>query len=127
MSRKKQTKRYDQNIIEALKKLPSPIYDRKHNIYIYANDNRARSNETRFEHIAKQYHELKVRDIEVIPDGINRYCYFSKSKNIKDTYYYYIVRKGEDKGFIRVAIQLNSQNRKAYIKTIYVLYRIKEK
>lgn len=53
MSKRKQTKRYDENIIDALKKLPSPIYDKKHNIYVYVNNDQARSDETRFEHIAK--------------------------------------------------------------------------
>ena len=37
-------------------------------------NDRARSNETRFEHIAKKNHQLKVRDIELIPEGINEYA-----------------------------------------------------
>ena len=71
-------------------------------------------------------HELKVRDIESIPGGISNYIKFVKSKDIKDTYYYYIKRKGEDKGFIQVAILLDlNDKRLAYLKTIFIAYRLK--
>ena len=86
----------------------------------------ARSNESRFEHIAKNMHELKVRDIESIPEGINKYVKYSKSKELKDTYYYYIDRKGEDKGFLQIAIKLiEGEKNKYYVKTIFITYRIK--
>ena len=125
MSKKRNAKFYDQNIIEALKKLPSPIEDKKHNLLIYLNNDQARSNESRFEHIAKNAHELKTRDIESIPEGIKKYIKYSKSKTLKDTYYYYIARKGEDKGFIQVAILIDLfDKKKAYIKTIFVAYKI---
>lgn len=87
----------------------------------------ARSNETRFQRIAKKNHELKVRDIESIPEGIRCYVRFTKSKEQKDTYYYYIDRKGEDKGFIQLAIKLKEGESKIYyIKTIFITYRIKK-
>ena len=125
MAKKKNEKFYDQKLIDALKKIPSPIWDKKHKIFIYLNNDQARSNESRFEHIAKKNHELKVRDIESIPDGINGYLYFTKSKEIKDTYYYYIKRKGNDKGFIQVAILVDLRDKsKAYIKTIFITYKI---
>ena len=56
MPKKKSNNYYDQNIIEALKKLPNPIEDKKHNLSIYVNNDQARSNESRFEHIAKSVH-----------------------------------------------------------------------
>ena len=90
---KKTNGKYDQKIIEALKKLPPLIEDKRHGFVIRIRDDLARSNETRFQHIAKKMHELKVRDIECIPEGIKAYIRFSKSKDIKDTYYYYIKRK----------------------------------
>ena len=125
MAKKKNEKFYDQKLIDALKKIPSPIWDKKHKIFIYLNNDQARSNESRFEHIAKRNHELKVRDIESIPDGINGYVYFTKSKEIKDTYYYYIKRKGNDRGFIQVAILVDIKDKsKAYVKTIFITYKI---
>ena len=123
---KKTNEKYDLRLIEALKKLPSQIEDKKHGFIIVVRNDRARSNETRFEHIAKKNHQLKVRDIELIPEGINKYAKFSKSLELKDTYYYYILRKGKDKGFVQLAIKLIEGEKKLYyIKTIFVSYRIK--
>lgn len=124
---KKTNVKYDLKLIEALKKLPPLIEDRRHGFVIYIRDDQARSNETRFQHIAKKMHELKVRDIESIPEGIKNYIRFAKSKEIKDTYYYYIKRKGGDKGFIQVAILVDINDKKiAYLKTIFIAYRIKD-
>ena len=123
---KKTNEKYDLKLIEALKKLPTLIEDKRHGFIIQIRDDKARSNETRFQHIAKKMHELKVRDIESIPEGIRNYVKFTTSKELKDTYYYYIKRKGEDKGFIQVAILLDLNNKKqAYLKTIFIAYRIK--
>ena len=119
---------YDENIVEALEKLPSTLFDKKHNLTILVRNDQARSNQTRFQHIARRDHQLKVRDIESIPEGINKYVRYVKSKTIKDTYYYYIDRKGEDKGFIEVAILIDINDKKiAYIKTAFITYRIEEK
>ncbi len=124
---KKTNGKYDLKLIEALKKLPPLIEDKKHGFIIDVRDDQARSNETRFQHIAKKMHELKVRDIESIPEGIKDYIKFAKSKEIKDTYYYYIKRKGGDKGFIQVAILVDINDKKiAYLKTIFIAYRIKD-
>lgn len=126
MSKKRKQPKIDSNLINALNKIDFPIYDKKHDLYIYAIDNRARSNESRFEHIAKSHHELKVRDIEGIPDGIENYFKFTKSTTLKETFYYFYKRKGESKGFVQLAIKLFKNNKKkAYIKTIYIAYRIK--
>lgn len=123
---KKTNEKYDLKLIEALKKLPSQIEDKKHGFIIAIRNDRARSNETRFEHIAKKNHQLKVRDIELIPEGIIKYAKFSKSLDLKDTYYYYILRKGKDKGFVQVAIKLiEGEKNLYYIKTVFVSYRIK--
>ena len=123
---KKDNLKFNPALINALKEISFPIYDKKHNLYVYAVDDRARSNESRFEHIAKNHHELKVRDIEDLPIGIQSAFRFRKSNNKKGTYYYFYQRRGESKGFIQVSIQIMKNNpRKAYIKTIYVVYRIK--
>ena len=123
---KKKDEKYDSKIIDALKKLPSEIEDKRHNFIIQIRNDKARSNETRFEHIAHKKHELKVRDIESVVEGIKEYVKFTASKELKDTYYYYINRKGKDKGFIQVAILVDINNKKiAYLKTIFIAYRIK--
>lgn len=115
---------HDQHIIDALEELPKEIVDRKHNLIICLDNNYSRNNETRFEHIAKKYHELKVRDIKAIPEGIIKYVKFEKSKEHKETFYYFISRKGEDTGFIQVAVKLYEHDKKrAYVKTIYITHR----
>lgn len=123
---KKKSIKYDQHLIEALKQLPSTIEDKRHGFIIEIKDDRARSNETRFEHIAKKNHELKVRDIKAIPEGITRYVRFTKSDEIENTYYYFIKRKGDDRGFIQVAVLIDEDNPKlARIKTVFIAHRIK--
>ena len=123
---KKLNEKYDLKIIEALKKLPPLIEDKRHGFVIEIKDDRARSNETRFEHIAKKNHELKVRDIKSIPEGIKDYVKFVKSSEIENTCYYFIKRKGEDRGFIQVAILLDETNpKRARIKTVFIAHRLK--
>lgn len=124
---KKANEKYDIKLIEALKKLPPLIEDKRHGFIIQIRDDKARSNETRFQHIAKKMHELKVRDIESIPEGIKNYVKFTVSKELKDTYYYFISRKGKDKGFIQLAIKLKEGEKKVYyVKTIFISYRLKD-
>ena len=123
---KKSLDKYDPKIIEALEKLPKIFEDKRHGLRIELKNDRARSNETRFQHIAKRIHELKVRDIKCIPEGIRNYIKFSKSDDLKDTYYYYIKRKGDDRGFIQIAILVDiNDKKKAYIKTVFIAYRLK--
>lgn len=118
--------KHDKNIVNELKKINSPVFDKKHNLYIYFNDVKSRSNETRFEHIAKVYHQLKVRDIKLLEKGINDYLLYKKDQDVKDTFYYIIKRKGEDKGFIKMTILVDLKNKTiAYVKSIYVVYRFK--
>ena len=123
---KKSSEKYDNKIIEALQKLPKQIEDKRHGFVIDVEDDRSRSNETRFQHIAKKEHLLKVRDIEEIPEGIKNYTKFSKSNELKDTCYYFIKRRFGDKGFIQVSVSIKNRDRKrAYIKTVFITYRIK--
>ena len=125
MAKKKYDKHYDQKLVDALKKITSPIYDKKHQFYVYFINDQARTNETRFEHIAKHGHELKVRDIEEVYQGINNYVKYGKCNGLKDSYQYIIKRQGNRRGFIKVAILLDIKNKtKAYIKTIYIVYKI---
>ena len=78
------------------------------------------------EHIIDCSHDLKVRDIESIPDGIQSYFAYKKDPVYKNTFNYYLYRKGKDKGFIKVSIRINDKdNTKAWIKTVFITYRIK--
>lgn len=126
MTKKRTSVEHDNNIINALKELPNPIFDKKHGWEIYFNDVKSRSNETRFEHIAKAYHQLKVRDIKLVAKGINNYVAFIKDNQLKDTYSYIMRRGGRDKGFIKLTILVDINNKTiAYVKSIYIVYRIK--
>ena len=114
-----------EKLIEAINKLPNPLIDKKHNLEIYI-EGYARSNQTRVEHIVDYSHDLKVRDIELIVEGIKNYFCYNKDPIYKDTFNYYLVRKGKDKGFIKVSIQIDPRNKKrAWIKTIFITYHIK--
>ena len=112
-------------LIDAIRKWPNPMYDKKHGYYIYL-EGRARSNQTREEHIVKYNHALKVRDLEMVPQGIINYVDYRKDPVYKNTWNYYIERKGQDRGFIKVSIRIDDNNPKhAWIKTIFIAYKIK--
>ena len=123
---KRKPKIYDpKHLIEAIEKWPNPMYDKKHNHYIYV-EGRARSNQTRIEHIVQNRHDLKVRDLNLVPNGINNYFDYTKDPIYKDTWNYYLIRGGADKGFIKVSIQVDHRDHsRAWIKTIYITYRVK--
>ena len=124
---KRKPKNYDPtHLIAAIKKWPKPIYDKRHGYYIYLEDGRARSNQSRLEHIIQRRHDLKVRDLESVPANINSYYEYRKDPVYKDTFNYYMYRKGKDKGFIKVSIQIDGKDRtRAWIKTIYIAQRVK--
>ena len=125
MSKKEQKNTNQKPLQEVIEKWSLPFYDQKHGYYIYMNE-RARSNQTRVEHIIDSKHNLKVRDLQLVPEGINNYFDYKKDSVYKNTFNYYIKRKGEDKGFIKVLIRINDYDRKkAWIKTIYITYHLK--
>ena len=126
MSPKRKPKIYNpDDLIAAVNSLPNPMIDSKHNLSIFI-EGKARSNQTRVEHIVEYSHVLKVRDIQAIPRGIKEYFAYKKDPTYKNTYNYYIIRKGKDKGFIKVSIRIDDNNpNRAWVKTIYVTYRIK--
>ena len=102
------------------------MYDKKHGYYIYV-EGRARSNQTRVEHIVEYGHNLKVRDLELVPEGITKYFCYKKDPIYKNTFNYYIKRKGEDKGFIKLSVRVSDGDKEhAWVKTIFITYKIKE-
>ena len=125
MTKKKARIYHPNHLIEAIEKWPNPMYDKKHGYYIYFNG-RARSNQTRVDHIVEYGHDLKVRDLEMVPSGISNYFEYTKDPIYKNTFNYYLIRRGQDKGFVKISIQVDhNDHTKAWIKTIYITYKIK--
>ena len=125
MKRKRKTV-YDQKIIEALERIPFPIFDKRHNLTVCLYDGRARSNEGRFEHISKNNHKLSVKDIEYIPEGLVMKSKLKQDPIRKNTFNYYIPRKGDIHRFIKVCVEIvDEKQRIARIKTIFITSAIK--
>ena len=82
---------YEEKLINSLKKLPNPLEDKRHNLKIYFNDDRARSNQSRFEHIIDDRHGLLASDIERIPRYIKQ-SKLKKDSERKNTFNLFIKR-----------------------------------
>lgn len=112
-------------LLAEIQKWKLPFFDKKHNHYIFI-DGKARSNQTRIEHIIQYGHNLKARDLSLVPRGIETYFDYKKDPVYKNTFNYYIKRGGTDKGFIKVSIRKSDiDNTKAWIKTIFITYKLK--
>ena len=110
----------EQKLIDALKKLPNPLKDQKHNFEIYFDDNKARSNQSRFEHIVDQRHRLKPSDIERISRYIN-VSKLKKDRNRKETFNLFIKRNSLNKEFIKISLKIENTNPNiAFVKTIFI-------
>ena len=126
MTRRKPRYYNPEYLIEEIKKWPNPMPDKKHGYDLYLTDDRARSNESRIDHIVEYGHGLKARDLRLVPEGIKNYFEYKKDPVYKNTYNYYLCRKGKDTGFIKVSIRISDDNpKRAWIKTIYITYNIK--
>ena len=122
---KKKYLSYEEKLIEALRKLPIPLEDKKHNIVIYFSDDRARSNQSRFQHIAMTTHELRPSDIERIPKHINN-SKIKKDKTRADTFNVYIKRNNYNDEYIKMSLKISDlKDRTAYVKTIFITKRYK--
>ena len=126
MAKRKSKLHNTANLIKVIKEWPNPMYDKRHGYYIYV-EGRARSNQTREEHIVERGHNLKARDLKLVPEGINNYFAYKKDPVYKNTFNYYIARKGKDKGFVKVSVRISDNDPKhAWIKTIFIAYKIKK-
>ena len=122
---KRKTITYEQKLINALKKLPNPLEDKRHNVMIYFDDNKARSNQSRFEHIVSMRHGLKPSDIERIPRYIKT-CIFKKEVGRSDTYSIYIKRNSYSNEYIKISIEIKPETPKqAMVKTMFITTNIK--
>ena len=111
---------YEEKMINALRKLPCPLEDKRHGLKIYFVDNRARSNESRFEHISKRRHGLKPSDIKRIASYIKT-CIFKKDVDRTNTYSIYVKRNNYDDNYIKISIEINTNEPSiAVVKTIFI-------
>ena len=116
---------YEEKMISALNSLPSPLVDKKHGIVIVFENDRARSNESRLEHIIDSRHELQPNDIKRIPKKIGK-AIFRKDKERSDTYNLYIERNNYRNEFIKVSLQIEfEKSNEAIIKTIFITKNVK--
>lgn len=116
---------YEQKLINALKKLPSPLIDKRHNLKIYFVDNRARSNQGRFEHIIQLRHGLLPSDIERIPRYIKS-CIFKKDAERTETYNIYVKRNNYSDEYIKISVKIEASNPDiAIVKTMFIANTIK--
>ena len=117
---------YQQRMIIALKKLPNPIFDKRHDILIHFIDDRARSNESRFDHIIDISHELNPNDIKRIPKGIKK-CIFKKDKERTKTFSIYIKRYNySEEEYIKISVRIEPDKpRDAIVKTIFITKNVK--
>lgn len=117
---KKKELTHEEKIEKALSELPFPITDEKHRIKIFCVNDKARSNQTRFEHISVEFHELTVRDIERIPKQIN-VSELKMDHSKKDTFNLYIKRNSFSKEYIKIGLELNfKESNEAKIRTIFI-------
>ena len=115
----------EEKLIKALRELPNPLEDKKHRIRIYFIDNRARSNESRFEHISLFRHNLQPSDIERISRHINRST-LKKDPERNNTYNLYIKRKSNHSEYIKISLELDfTISNEAVVKTIFITTHIK--
>lgn len=125
MSKRKPKVYNPTKLLMEIQKWNLPFFDKKHNHYIFV-EGRARSNQTRIEHIVEYGHNLNTRDLGLIPIGINSYFDYKKDPVHKKTFNYYIRRGGKDKGFIKVSVMISDTDKtKAWIKTIFITYKLK--
>ena len=122
---KRKGKPYKQKMIEALKELPNPIYDKRHGLFIYFADDKARSNQSRFDHIVDPRHGLVPLDIKIIPKGIKT-CILKKDKERLETYNIYLVRNRNTGEYIKISLKIEDNNPHiAIVKTVFITKNVK--
>ena len=111
---------HQEKVLNALRSLPVPLVDKKHGIEIYFLDSRARSNQTRFEHIGVKHHGLTAKDIHRIPKKLKD-SELRIDKRLKDTYNLFIKRNKYSNEYIKIGLDLNfAISNKAKVKTIMI-------
>lgn len=116
---------YEEKMINALNKLPNPIEDKRHGIRIIFQDDRARSNQSRYDHIIDTRHELMPNDIKRIPTGIKT-SELRKDKERNNTYNLYIKRNSQKGDYIKISLNIDfNKSNEATVKTIFITKNVK--
>lgn len=116
---------YEQKLIDALEKLPNPLFDKRHHLKIYFVDNRARSNQSRFLHIVNQRHSLRPSDLERIVRYIKK-CIFKKDLERSETYNIYVRRTNISEEYIKICVRIDPREPEiAIVKTIFITRLVK--
>ena len=122
---KKKRLTHEQKLINTLRKIPNPIEDKRHGIFIRFVDNKIRSNETRFEHIVLARHELKPNDFKRIVTHIKT-ATFRQDSDRKETFNIYVKRNNYNDEYIKISLKIKKDNpREAIVKTIFITKNIK--
>ena len=122
---KKKKLTYEEKMIRALNSIPNPIEDTRHGISIYFVDNRARSNQSRFDHIIDKRHELLPGDIKRIPNKIKQ-SIFKKDMERTETYNIYIKRNSYNNEYIKISVKIEDNNpHVAVVKTVFITETVK--
>ena len=88
-------------------------------------DERARSNESRFEHISLKRHELKASDIKRIVKEISN-SEMKIDTERKETYNFYIKRNSYNNEYIKISVNLDfKKSNEARVKTIFITKNLK--
>ena len=126
MARKQRFLTYEQKMIRALKSLPHPIEDKKHRIKIIFRNDRARSNQSRFEHIIVPRHELLPSDIKQIVKGVNT-SILKKDEERTNTYNLFIKRNSFSNEYIKISMEIDfKKSNIAVVKTMFIIKNCKQ-
>ncbi|MBE6142237.1 MAG: hypothetical protein E7175_05315 [Erysipelotrichaceae bacterium] len=116
---------YEEMMSNLLKTLPFPIVDNRHNINIYFYDDRARSNQNRFDHIIDSRHELLPGDIKRIQKCMKK-AIFKKDKERTNTFNIYITRNNYGNEYIKISLKIEPEEpHRALVKTVFITKVIK--
>ena len=115
---------HDEIIVSELTKIKVPIIDEFRGLSLDFKA-QSRSNETGFEHIAKGYHDLKPKDVKIIPEVIKKPCFHSKDKRYPRTYCYYHKRKGDPNNYVKVVVKVDTDLKTGFISSVFIAKKLK--
>ena len=121
----RKNREYDQNIISALKSLPTPLKTFDRHDVLFDIDKRE---ETIYEHISNKIHHLHVADVNVIPIILANKASLKKDRSGK-RFRTYIGERGKKKEkpkYLKI-VTLLGKNKKESIYSIYLVKVIDKK
>ena len=119
--RKVKHKKHDQDFEKALDTISYYMEDVRHNVNIIFENDMARSNETRYQHIMAEGHSLTLKDIETFKQEILKTSKLVKDKKRKNTWIYYIKRKSKSKEYIIIPVEETKRNKQMLkVKTMFI-------